>query len=213
MMKSRKPGGEPALGRHALGKLDALGRPALGDPLEGGDEIGDAKPEGKRLAGPDREGGGGAAVDKANDTAPVEDEARIGQGFGEELYAGFRPDGGGRLGRRHRPRRGRGKRHQADQEGDGGEGDKSAAKADRARGEKKHQGGSDGGDQKAPVGEPLGETPSRRAGAFTSFGGPGFGHQRLRFRAARRPGFDRIMTLMTGRGGEGYKVRRESRQA
>ena len=57
-----EPGGEPSLGRNALGEFDPLGRAALGDPVEGGDQIGSAEPEGERLAGADRKGGDGPFI-------------------------------------------------------------------------------------------------------------------------------------------------------
>ena len=51
-----------------------------------------AQAEGQRLAGADREGRDGALVGVADDAAPVENEAGIGQCVGEGLHAAFRAD-------------------------------------------------------------------------------------------------------------------------
>ena len=94
----REPRGEPALGRHPLGELDLLRRAALRHPVEGGEQIGNAEPEGERVARPDGEGLDRAAVGVADDAAPVEDDAGVGQRLGEELDPGLGPDLVGRLG-------------------------------------------------------------------------------------------------------------------
>ena len=139
------------------------GGPPLATRSKAATRSGHAQTKGQRLARTDREGGGGALVGVADDAAPIEDEAGIGQGIGETLDAGLRPDrhGAGSARRPARPvggRRRRGERQTPAKT--------SAGLAASRRQARRAEGRRDRGDQPARLGQPppgSGQAACRRS--------------------------------------------------